>query len=94
MIAVHLPGALAKWPNLELKIGPKELLGYLRLAIALPELGQVKRHNSTLRIFLFRLGPGRARQNLNQKLRLGQERPLLQEGPEAKAGSTKANDGS
>jgi hypothetical protein len=91
MIAVPLLAELAKRPNLDLKMGPKELLGYLPLAIALPELGQVKRHNSTLRIFLFRLGPGRARQNLNQKLRLSQERPLLQKGSEAKAGSTKAN---
>ncbi len=68
MIAVPLLAALAKRPNLDLKIGPKELLGYLPLAIELPELGQVKRHNSTLRIFLlFRLSPGRARQNLNHK---------------------------
>ncbi len=78
MIAVHLLAALAKRPNLDLKIGSKELLGYLRLAIALPELGQVKRHNSTLRIFLFMLGPGRARQNLNNKLRLGQWAPYYQ----------------
>ncbi len=39
MIAMHLLPRIAIRPNLELKTRPKQLLGYLPLVIALPEIG-------------------------------------------------------